>query len=1168
MRFFLTRENEGRLWKGAFLFALLSVLAQVLVILFYQNLVAYRIESAYREFEENANTLIGKGNFNLVGFSGNVYLFENGTLKRWNNAEFSPPSYFTSEEASIGFSRASKKYLVLFKKSHISDGQKVDLISILPLFQEAPRGNSIFGDIVNSEIFLLGGIGPDSFEENDRPVSIGEKELFRFSVDYRKLVLPVWLRLYYSFILIVLVFALFRPSNPLRINPASPLRFFMIWLYSFLFSAIWLGFHTDLFLFGFFIALFFALASKGPIGLRLDEIISSLSRNLRMGLFILLSLIFSWILSNWINIHDSSYLGLNAGLEKGSIIQFLVYSSAISCYILVFPLLLKGDDDRRSVRILAVILVVLSIILILLFSLEVGVWLLAASVILGLGEFKRIQEPGINLASRIMVFVLFSAFISGKLALDQRLEQFEQIINAINDPNQNRVEAELAKAKKGIKKDPLVHAAFRRSLGSFRSSEKKVLNHHFKTIRLEYDVNLMFFDHQDRNLQPTKSTLNLDFYRNRYNSDGQKMPIGDLHIENNALGQIEEFLLMAEIVEDEKKVGTVLAMGKKRGDYGYGFGPLNNTVEGLSFNSTHWPYSSFKLSRERGIIWEDWVESEEVKKELADSIYTHFDMQGSLAFDKYGFYLRGVVFGETGFGLVFPSPGFLAILGNVLILLMVIMAYFMISLLINAVNTGVSGLRLNLQRKMQLLYFFAITVPMAILTLVMFVSLSRSFEENIQAKDQLKAKNLFDLSKINFKAFLDGELSRSDFVNATKSTAESQGLNISIYDQSGTVFYTDFLNLYKSHVFSPLIDPQLYFDQPGFDMNYKKVNRAKVNFGTVILPLATENGQPYYYLFVPFFDNYKKVQREQERLGIVSLGFFSLFTFLFLMLAYFFTKRLLLPLDLLSGQLKDVRLTESPSPIDWSQDDEIGEVVKSYNLMISKLVESREALSIAKQDEAWKEMAKQVAHEIKNPLTPMRLRIQQVISSLRKNEKDGSELVRYLEDALGNIDLVKETANSFHGFASIPEPENRHMDLGELVKQVISPFRINPSSKLDYFQGEGDYSMNADPKILGGAFLNLILNGIQSVPTERNAYLKVSLEKGEGFYELRFQDNGVGVPDTLKEKIFEAYYTTKKSGSGLGLQIVKRAIEIYNGKIELMDAEPNGTIFSIKFPLT
>ena len=383
----------------------------------------------------------------------------------------------------------------------------------------------------------------------------------------------------------------------------------------------------------------------------------------------------------------------------------------------------------------------------------------------------------------------------------------------------------------------------------------------------------------------------------------------------------------------------------------------------------------------------------------------------------------------------------------------------------------------------------------------------------------------------------------------------------------GPCFNTDFPSLYRSHLFSSLIDPNIYFDQRGLDINYRKVRKSKVVFGTVIFPLTASNGDPYYYLFVPFFDNYKKVERERERMAVITIGLFGLFSSLFVFIAFFFTKEWLQPLDLLSGQLKKVRLTEDPKPIEWKQEDEIGEVVGAYNLMISKLIESREALSISKQDEAWKEMAKQVAHEIKNPLTPMRLRIQQVLSQLSKDKVGNKDLIRYLEDALRNIDLVNEIAKSFQGFASLPEPKNRDIDLQQLLKQVISPFSAHPQADLKIETYGKEFGYFADPKILGGAFLNLVLNGLQSVPESRKPLLRVKIESNEdGSHQIYFEDNGPGVDEDMKEKIFEAHYTTKKSGSGLGLQIVKRSIEVYKGEIKIDRSKLGGARFMVSLP--
>ncbi len=1160
--------SDRRFWKGVYSISFVVFLLQAIAILNYPNTVGARIEDQIRTFAREAEYCFTQGEFDLEGFSGAAYLYQDGVLRRWNSADYLPPSFFISERDSLVYAEASKKYMVLYKVEHIKENAKINLVLLIPLFQESPRNSTIIRDEYNEDLFYLAGLGPDSFEGSSMGIAVFGEDLIRFSLDYERLQLPMWWRIIDSlFLLLILVGVLNEQGRPSSRKPFSELlKVGFFWLFSSLISALWLEFSFDVLMFTFFISgsswLVYRKRQKHGSGM-----LENASILMKSIVILGVCAFFSFFLNNWIEIDPSSYLGLNLGLNKGSLINYLIFSSGMLFFILSLWVLHGQVKKKRALIVIGGALLLLAFVLSISQDSLVWAWFIPPAVtFLIFALASRLAEHAF-LPVLLLIFVICSAFVTRDLSLGQRLSQFEDIILSINRPEDSRIQNDLKKADSSIYKDPLVLSTFKRTMGTFKAAEKKILRYHLKDFQGYYALGLSFFDHMGRNLQPDKSTLNLSYYQNEYFEDQPGLSNPNIMVINNSTGHVQEFSMLVKIAEEDKTLGWILVQGIKREGFSGGVGPVISSLEGLSFNYSYWPYSSFKISKEKGLLWDDWVESEALKSELADSISFHFDMMGSLSFDKEGLFLRAVVFDDTGYGLAFPFPGFFSIIGNMLILAIAFVSYFLLIYLIQFLGSFHPEVKWGLRTKMQLLYLLAIIIPLGIFSLVLFVSQSNTFEENLRAKDLLKAKNFYNLTKANFQDFLGGELSRRGFIQATKNQAEEDGLNISVYDQTGTMFYTDFPSLYKSHIFSSLIDPNLFFDQTGIDLNYRKIQKSKVKFGTVVFPLMSSNGSPYYYLFVPFFDNYKKIERERERLGVITLGLFALFSSLFIFIAFTLTKRWLLPLDILSGQLKQIRLTEDPKPIEWKEDDEIGEVVGAYNLMISKLIESREALSISKQDEAWKEMAKQVAHEIKNPLTPMRLRIQQVLSSLSKDKIGNRDLIRYLEDALRNIDLVNETAKSFQGFASLPEPKNRDIDFRQLLQQVISPFSAHPQAEMR-FEVEGrDFAFNADPKILGGAFLNLILNGLQSVPSDRRPRLLVRLEKGEDQrVRISFHDNGTGVDEDLADKIFEAHYTTKKSGSGLGLQIVKRSIDVYKGEVLVGKSEMGGARFTVSFP--
>jgi len=227
--------------------------------------------------------------------------------------------------------------------------------------------------------------------------------------------------------------------------------------------------------------------------------------------------------------------------------------------------------------------------------------------------------------------------------------------------------------------------------------------------------------------------------------------------------------------------------------------------------------------------------------------------------------------------------------------------------------------------------------------------------------------------------------------------------------------------------------------------------------------------------------------------------------------------------------------------------------------MVAKLEESKEALVKSQKETAWKEIARQVAHEIKNPLTPMRLKIQQMQRSIERS----SPQYKSLHSLITQIDTLSAIADSFSEFAKMPIPENEVFDFSELVADISGLYQ-NENVSIEA-KVEPGIEVCADPKMLGRILNNLILNGVQAVDDQKPS-IKISLQKRGTKVLLTVQDNGAGIPDGLREKVFTPYFSTKEMGSGIGLAIAKKGIEQANGNIWFESEMGEGTSFYISLP--
>lgn len=294
-----------------------------------------------------------------------------------------------------------------------------------------------------------------------------------------------------------------------------------------------------------------------------------------------------------------------------------------------------------------------------------------------------------------------------------------------------------------------------------------------------------------------------------------------------------------------------------------------------------------------------------------------------------------------------------------------------------------------------------------------------------------------------------------------------------------------------------------------------------------------------------------------------------IFVVLFLMIlsgfvAWFISKNLTQKIENISNKLESTDVTILDQPIQYNQKDEIQPLVQAYNNMLSRLKNQTYLLQKNEREEAWKEMAKQVAHEINNPLTPLRLTVQNFQRKYKEDDPDNPKKVKMLtESVVHQIDIISSITKSFSDFAKMPANMDTMIDIVETIRRSVDIF---PASVVEFTTNTPYLEYKMDSLYLTRIVTNIIKNGIQAIPNGHNKKIKVDLLDSSNHFTISISDNGDGIPEDLKDKIFEANFTTKATGSGLGLSMVKKIVEDYKGKI-WFDTEINkGTTFFVKFP--
>ena len=319
-------------------------------------------------------------------------------------------------------------------------------------------------------------------------------------------------------------------------------------------------------------------------------------------------------------------------------------------------------------------------------------------------------------------------------------------------------------------------------------------------------------------------------------------------------------------------------------------------------------------------------------------------------------------------------------------------------------------------------------------------------------------------------------------------------------------------------------------------------------------------------LNLPYLENDDFLNKELNEF-LLRLGYAYLAMILAaIVFAYFISKYITKSLKTISDKLNEIRLEKRNKKIEIeSSSDEIGTLVNSYNSMIDELEDSAVKLATNEREQAWREMAKQVAHEIKNPLTPMRLSVQSFQRKFNPEDDNIHQKVdEYSNTLIEQIDTMSSIASAFSNFAKMPAQKSEELNVVHIVKLALDIFNEH---YITFYPDDEEVIAKFDRTQLIRVVTNLVKNGIQAMPEgSENPKIEVHVFSEDNEVKITVEDNGLGISDDNKAKVFKPKFTTKTSGMGLGLAMVKNIVETYDGSITFTSQLGKGTIFTVAFP--
>lgn len=490
---------------------------------------------------------------------------------------------------------------------------------------------------------------------------------------------------------------------------------------------------------------------------------------------------------------------------------------------------------------------------------------------------------------------------------------------------------------------------------------------------------------------------------------------------------------------------------------------------------------------------------------------------------------------------------------------------------------GISSLRLmNFRQKIQLSYivillfsFVLIGVVVAYITVGQYKT---KHYENI--KEKLNSVYLELDSRLSMEKVLtpdwrnSGYASLNDFLIKLSNVFNT---DINLYDLRGFLIASSRQEIFNRNLTSERIDNMAFINLDNLTKSeyYHTERIGRLNYLSAYVPFFNADNNAIAYLNIPYFRMQSVLAKEISNMIVAVINFALLLIVITMSLAVFISGRLTSPLAMLGKGLATVGIGRKSEHLTYEGHDEIGELVKQYNRMVDEIEISAHKLADSEREYAWREMAKQIAHEIKNPLTPMKLNVQQLHKSWKDKAPDFDKLIeRFSKNQIEYIDDLSSIATAFSSFAKMPV--SNPVEVNILEQAIISLDLFKNTENVTFstkWPHESKIIVYADKEQLNGVFSNLIKNGIQAMTDDKPGEIGIAVNVVRDKVIVSVSDNGSGIPDILRKKLFTPNFTTKSSGSGLGLSIVKKYLESANGRIWFDSETGKGTTFFFELPV-
>ena len=717
-----------------------------------------------------------------------------------------------------------------------------------------------------------------------------------------------------------------------------------------------------------------------------------------------------------------------------------------------------------------------------------------------------------------------------------------------------------------IKEDPFVANFFIDPLSSYKDLYKRLSYKYFGGYFSKYNIAIIPLSFDGKPIKNLSNNTLEDFYE-QINKYSEETLSDELHyIQNN---ENTYYLSLLQIEVDGSTVGTLaLKISPKSYEIGNVYPELLLQGKNKPINQKEVEYEDYaiyinkKLSRSSGEYPYPYHFTELTNK-TERKTYNHFVYQ---AFDN-----KNIVVSTKKLNIKdsFSFFSFILSFYSLFVFASILFFYFFTTKE-NQKVFNFSSFRNKINVSMLALVILSFLI-MSIATIGYFSKEYNSYHKSrlLRKQNSIFRSLKYIIEKNNIVSEID---LKRHFVSTLNEDlieiSDIHKMDVNIFDLSGNLLTSSQDGIFTSGLLSSKINPKAFISLKNEKNNQvlQDENIDKLKYLAAYIPLYSSSGKIVSYLNIPYFSKEKNLKKDISNFMISLVNVYIFILIIGTIIAFYISNSITNPLKHIGEKLKNISLNKQNEAIFWQTDDEIGALVTVYNKMIVQLEQSVNLLAKKERDEAWREMAKQIAHEIKNPLTPMKLSVQHLQRAIENDKEEALELAqRVSKTLLEQINNLTDIATAFSSFTKMPKAKKDKISLIETLDVSIDLF--NEESEIIKKYNIENAGIFADKNQLISVFNNLIKNAIQATEEKSSPLILVTLSLKDSFYLVTVEDNGCGISEDKKTKVFVPNFTTKSSGTGLGLAISKQIIENHKGRIWFKSKENKFTKFFIEIPI-